>query len=264
MNGPRFERIHVSLLNVDPIVQRATDPIRCAAMAKKFDLDATGVLTVNQRSDGKYFVVDGAHRRGAAIAAEYDGKLNCIVHDELPTHREAALFLSLNESKLVSAIDKFRIRVLARDEDATTINDIIEHYGWHVASGTSTGCFAAVAAIEKVQNGSGVLNGERKYDHLVGSSLQCITQAWGHNYAGAHAAIIGGLGQLFARFGGDIDHVKLTAEMAKVRPVEMVAKAKQIKDGQGGTISAAMAKVLVGLHNKGRRTNRLPDWRWTR
>lgn len=91
-----------------------------------------------------------------------------------------------------------------------------------------------------------------------------INKAWGREAAGAHAAIVGGLGQLFARYGQDVDTKKLAAEMAKLRPVDLVTKAKHLKDAQGGTIPAAMAAVLVGIHNKNRRTNKLPDWRWTR
>lgn len=265
MTDPLFQRVHISALRVDPIVQRALDSRRAAALAENFNPDSVGALVVSLREDGNYYILDGQHRKAAAIIAKYDGKLNCLVHKGLSLEAEAALFRTLNESKLVGAIDKFRIRIVEEDKDATAINNIMNEYGWQIYQGSTktTGAFAAVVALEKVYNGAGVLT-EGKHDALVQYTIYTITKAWGHDSAGGHAAIVGGLGQLFARFGRNVDIDKLTHEMSKCRPVDLVARAKSMKDNQGGTVPAAMAKVLVGLHNKSRRTNRLPDWRWTR
>ena len=264
MSEPLFQRIHISQLHVDPIVQRALDPHRAQQIANKFDPSSTGALIVNHRSDGKYFIIDGQHRHAAAVLTKYDGKLNCVVHEGLSLDREAALFLALNDSKLVQAVDKFRMRVLARDPAALEVNDIIDRYGWKVAQSNSSACFAAVAAIEKVYNGAGVYAAGAAHPELVQAVMFTITKSWGHVALGGHSMIVGGLGQVFARYAGKVDLEKLTHEMSKTRPVDLVSRAKGIKDGQGGTVAAAMAKVLVGLHNKGRRTNKLPDWQWTR
>lgn len=271
MNDPIFQRIHVSQLHVDPMVQRATDLVRAKGMGGKFDINATAALIVSHRDDGKYFVVDGGHRLAAALFAGYDGKLLCIVHEGMTQAEEAALFLLLNDSKLVQAIDKFRVRVMARDLAAVHIHDALDKYGWRISTATrSVGAFAAVGAIEKVYYGAGILPAGNVYYGLLDSVLFTLTKAWDRNPAGAHSAIVGGLGQLFARYvigpsgkGGQIDLDKLVHEMSKTRPVDLVASAKGIRVSQGGTVSAATAKVLVGLHNKSRRTNRLPDWRWT-
>lgn len=257
-----LQRIHISQLRIDPLCQRAVDERRAKAMSLVFDIDAVGALIVNLREDGFYYVIDGGHRLCGARMAGYDGKLPCVVHEHLPRDREAQLFLLHNDSKLVQAIDKFRMHVLARHSDQVAIDDLLHMYGWTATTGGSTGSFAAVAAAQKVYAGAGIVEGPRK--DLLEQTLLCITTAWGNNPAGAHAAIVGGMGQLFARYGNGVDMGKLTDEMAKLRPVDAVTKAKSIKDSQGGTIPAAMAKVLVGLHNRSRRVNRLPDWRWTR
>lgn len=39
---------------------------------------------------------------------------------------------------------------------------------------------------------------------------------------------------------------------------------KVLRDVQGGTVPAALAKILAGMHNKKRRTNLLPEWVWIR
>lgn len=264
MSEPLFQRIHVSHLHVDPIVQRALDPHRAQKLADKFDAASAGALIVNHRSDGKYYIIDGQHRHAAALVSGYDGKLNCVVHEALTIDREAAMFLALNDSKLVQAIDKFKMRVIAHDPAATEINAIIENYGWRVVQASRETCFAAPVALEKVYDGAGILTDNVPHPELVKAVMYTITKSWGHPYAAGHSIIVGGLGQLFARYADAVDLDKLTSEMSKCRPVDLVTKAKGIKDGQGGTVAAAMAKVLVGLHNKSRRTKRLPDWRWTR
>lgn len=259
---PTLQWIHISLLRIDPLVQRATDPNRAAALGQKWNIDAVGNLIVNHRNDRLYYIVDGGHRYGAAISIGFDGKLPCLVHEQLSLDKEAELFLALNDSKLVQAIDKFRVRIVAREKVATLINEALDRYGWRVGGGQSSGCFAAVTALEKVFNGAGVLKDE--HPELVDAVLFTIVKAWGHDSAGAHATIVGGLGQLFARFGSEVDIHKLSKEMAKVRPVDLTSRARQLKDNQGGTAPAAAAKIMVGLHNKALRSNRLPDWRWTR
>jgi len=56
----------------------------------------------------------------------------------------------------------------------------------------------------------------------------------------------------------------LVSEMQATRPGIVIGKAKALRDSQGGTLPAAAAKVLVGMHNRKRRTNLLPDWVWIR
>lgn len=264
MSEPQFIRIHVSLLSVDIAVQRSTDPHRAAKMAGEFDIDKAGTLIVNQRANGQYSVIDGGHRLLAAQLAEYDGELNCLVHQFLPIETEAKLFLALNDSKLVQAIDKFRVRVVAHDEIAISINETLTSHGWRAAPGSTAGNFSAVAALERVSAGAGVLDDNKHHPELVEATLFAITRAWGHEVDGAHGAIVGGLGQLFARYGARVDTKKLVHEMSKRRPVDLVTKARTIKEAQGGNVPAAMAKVLVGIHNTQRRKNLLPEWQWIR
>jgi hypothetical protein len=52
--------------------------------------------------------------------------------------------------------------------------------------------------------------------------------------------------------------------LADTRPGVLIGRSKALRDLQGGTIAAAMAKTLVGLYNKRRRTNLLPEWVWVR
>ena len=70
--------------------------------------------------------------------------------------------------------------------------------------------------------------------------------------------------QLYGRFEAGVDTKKLVTEMAQTRPDVLIGKARALNAVQGGTVPAAMAKILAGMHNSRRRTNLLPEWVWIR
>jgi hypothetical protein len=70
--------------------------------------------------------------------------------------------------------------------------------------------------------------------------------------------------QIYGRFESGVDTKKLVTEMAQTRPDVLIGKARALAAVQGGTVPAAMAKILAGMHNSRRRTNVLPEWVWIR
>ncbi|HET7386827.1 MAG TPA: DUF6551 family protein [Nocardioidaceae bacterium] len=261
--APTAVRVHHSALVFDREYQRAIDPNRVRRLIEEFQSSGLGSLTISLRTDGRRVVVDGQHRVAAVRTIGYEGKLPCNQYTGLSLADEARMFLLLNNTKQVQAIDKFRARVMAEDETATRINTILTAQGWTAKQGNDAGHFGAVAAAEKVYEGAGVAKGEPRPD-LLAAVINAITAAWGHDTRGVHNLIVGGLGQFFARYGDDIDRAKLVAELAKLTPHQLIGKANALKDARGGTAVSAVAEVVTGLHNKGRRTSRLPDWRWSR
>lgn len=261
--APTTIKVHHSALVFDRDYQRAIDPNRVRKLIEEFRSNGLGTLTVSMRDDGRRVVIDGQHRITAVRNVGYEGKLPCQQYTGLTLADEAAMFLLLNNSKPMQAIEKFRARVIAKDEKATAINVVLHTYGWTVKQGGDVGYFGAVAAIEKVYDGAGITKGETRTD-LLHAVVSVITAAWQRNSHGAHNVIVSGLGQFYARHGKDIDSAKVVSELSKMTPHQLVGKANALKDARGGTVSSALAEVVTGLHNKGRRTNRLPDWRWSR
>lgn len=260
--SPTAIRVHHSALVMDRDYQRSIDPNRVRKLIEDFQSTGLGTLTVSMRVDGRRVIIDGQHRCAAVQAIGYEGKLPCIQYTGLSLADEAAMFLLLNNAKPVAALDKFRARVIAEDRVACNIADVLKQYGWIASGGTHEGCFAAVTAIEKVYAGAGITKGEPRAD-LVHATLGTITAAWGHDVRGGHNVLIGGLGQFFGRHGDAVDIGKVIAELSKLSPFAVIGKAKTLQDARGGTVTSAVAEVVTGLYNKGRRTNRLPDWRWT-
>lgn len=260
---PTTIKVHHSALVFDRDYQRAVDPNRVRKLIEEFAATGLGTLTVSMRPDGRRVIIDGQHRVSAVRTVGYEGKLPCNQYTGLTLADEAAMFLLLNNARPVQAIDKFRARVIAQDESAVTINDILNRTGWTVRQGGEAGYFGAVAAMQTVYDGAGITKGRARPD-LVDVVIVVITQAWGHDTRGVHNVIVAGLGQFYGRYGGDVDHAKVISELSKTTPLALVGKAKALQDARSGTVSSAVAEVVTGLYNKGRRTKRLPDWRWSR
>lgn len=258
--------VSVDELTIDPEIQRREGPDkrRVDAIAANFNPLALGTITVSRRADDTLIVLDGMHRVAAARQSGYKAFLHAEVIEGLTKPEEAELFLLLNETRTPSAISKFLVRVVMGEEEACEMNTIAQAHGWDVAPSTEPGHISAITALERVyRNGGGAIANGRHAD-LLDRVLTIVTAAWEHDYKGANAHILLAVAQLLGRYGASVDTKKLVAEMQDTRPPVLIGRAKTLRDAQGGTVPAALARILAGMHNKKRRTNLLPEWVWIR
>lgn len=242
------------------------DHNRVMKMADRFNPNALSTVTVSQRDNGQMFVLDGRHRIAAAKLAAYKGLIPAVVITGLSRQQEAELFILLNENKSVSALSKFQAGVIARFPDEVEINNIVESHGWKVGLNNDDGYVSAVQALYRIYcNAVGVqMEEEAPHPKLLDTTMRTITEAWAWDRKSADGPVLLGVGLLYARFGTQVDDAKLIASMRDITPGVLIGKSKALRDVQGGTVPSSLAKVLVGLHNKKRRTNLLPEWVWTR
>lgn len=253
-------------VTVDPLVQRqeGVDQRRVNEMSAHFNADALGLLILSQRADGTLVCLDGMHRVTAARQSGWTEPVDARVFTGLTLAEEASLFLLYNKKKDPSAISRFTARVLAGDEVAVDISNIVHEYGWHIRQSADPGSLVAIDALESVyRNGAGTLTDEA-HPVLAERVLSTLTDTWGHEPIAVHTVMLKGVAQLYGRYGSAVDTPKLVREMQGTQPRVLIGRAKTLKDVQGGTVPAALAKILVGLHNNRRRTNLLPDWVWVR
>jgi len=253
-------------LTIDKRVQRVegADQRRIDKMAETFNPLALGTITVWEREDGKLVVLDGMHRCGAARQAGHGGLIDAIVITGITVQQAAELFLLLNATKTPSAITKFLVRVVQQELAAVAMNDVITSHGWRVRPASGAGNLTAVTAIERVFRNAGGTVAEGEHIDILDRTLEIVTAAWEHDQGAVDSHILLAVAQLIGRFGASIDTKKLVAEMQDTRPGVLVGRAKVLRDAQGGTVPAALAKVLASMHNKKRRTNLLPEWVWIR
>ena len=260
--APRIEQLPIAVLTTDPEVQRSVDKARVDKIVKDYHPEALGTIIVSRRGNGTHHIIDGQHRVQATIAAGYGNRaITCQVYDGLSRADEAAMFRRLNNTRQVSPIDKFRVRVIEGDAAAVLLNGMLNRHGWTVRTSKSGGSFAAVGALESVYRGK--LNGPGSTELVCELLIRAVTESWGHNADGVRAEIVSGLGAVLLRFNSRVDVPKLILELSKHEggPRGLVGRAKNLHTYRGGKLSDALAEIVVELLNKQRRNNRLPEWR---
>lgn len=253
-----FAFINPATLTTDLRVQRPLDLARVAEIAPQFDANKVGTIVVSQRRDGTKIVLDGQTRTAAKAQAGSAGDVHAQIFTGLTLEDEAAMFLGYNNTKVVSALDKFLVRVTEGDHVAVEINRIVRHHGWQVVKGGGNGSVQAVAALEKAYMKAGA-NGSQLLDVVMAT----LTKAWGREFAAGNASLIGGLAEIFNRYGDAIDTAKLIRELQSTTPRVLLGRARGMKES--GVFSDPLP-VIVGriahvMHNNKKSTNKLADWK---
>lgn len=252
-----------NVLEVDPAVQRDLSVSRVAKISGNFTEHALGILTVSRRAvreDGtvtyRYVVLDGQTRVAAVrkVAGTDDTTmpLMCQVYTNLSRKEEAEIFLSHNDRALVRKIDRFRIALVAQEQWAVEINFVAAKYGFEINPNTPPGRrVTAVSALEKVYRMDGGLD-------AIDRAFDTITTAWGHDTASANAEALAGLGLLYARHPGEVDFKGLGQRLAASGgPHRFMGAVTQRKHALGIPMAEAAYRVVVQLHDKGRRSRRI-------
>jgi hypothetical protein len=122
-------KIAVEDLNIADSYQRTIVPGRVNRIVKNLDQDAFGSLTVGQRSDGSYWVVDGMQRLTAARKLGI-AMVPCDVFQSDGQEHEARVFRLKNRERTnVSSLSLFRAQLTEGDEQTITIERIVRDAG---------------------------------------------------------------------------------------------------------------------------------------
>lgn len=258
-----IEELHAGDFYTDYNVQRSLQEPRVAEMAADFRPDSMGLITASLRPDGRIAILDGQHRIMAARAARYDGPIVTRVFEQLTVQEEAGLFLTLNKSRAVSTIDKFKVRITLGDPIATNINKILKAYGLNVnfANTKSTNTIGAVVTLEKVYHGAGVRDGGHHAD-LIDRVVGTLIAAYNGDTRPAvfSRPMIEGLGIFHATYGKRIDKERLVDALSGIQPRQVATRARTRRDALGGSIGENAAEVMLEIYNH-RRKDKLPPFK---
>lgn len=243
------EWIPFGSLHVDPAYQRGVVRARVTYLAKNWNDDNVGILTVSVR-DGKSWVVDGQHRFLAAMEIGLDQqKVLCHVHTDLTREEEAKLFARLNDQRAPTAYDLFKAGLMYGDKVAIGVEKAARKHGYAVTGQSATGKIACVSKLMEIQ---------RKDPALLDGVLQVTSQAWGDHRAGVEAPMVGGIAKVLDRYNGDVDRIQLAKKLKKqADPAAMLGHAKSRRAMTGGSVTDEIAESVVAVYNKGRRTKAL-------
>lgn len=250
--------------SIDLKVQRQLNEGRVEEMAKDFKPHALGLITASKRADGHTYCLDGGHRVSAARRANFEGLLATRVFYDLTLKEEADLFLALNFSRAVQAIDRFKVRVTMEDPAAVNINTVLKAYGLHVdwANNASLGVISAINTLEKVYGGAGVRD-EGEYPELLDKVIRTLYRAYGSqgDRMTYSKVMLEGLGVFIATFGNRIDFDRLQYILEGIAPRQLAIQARTLRDAKikGSSLGANSAEAIHRLYNN-RFKNKLPDF----
>jgi len=254
--------LHVGEFMTDHHVQRQLNEARVVEMAADFRPDSMGLITASMRGDGRLYILDGQHRIAAARRANYDDEVAARVFSDLTIQEEAGLFLTLNKTRAVSTIERFKVRVTLGDRIAVNINKILKMYGLHVnfAAANTPNTISSIVTLEKVYRGAGVRD-EGDHADLVDKTIKTLVRAYGGDTRPVvfSRAMVEGMGIFHATYGKRVDMDRLIETMSAVPPRQVASRARTRRDAMGGAIGENAAEIILGIYNH-RRKDKLPEF----
>lgn len=257
-----IKTLRTDSLMVDREVQRALIQSRVDDMVEDFSEEGLGILTISHRPDGYLHIVDGQHR-WAACKKFGKSHVVCKVYTGLGREDEAALFRVLNNTKIVSALDRFRVRVVEGETSAVDINGILDKAGWRVPAKAATGAPGVInspVALEWVYNGAGIR--QTRQPTVFRQTVDVITAAWGYEPDGMRSDVAKGIGAFLTRYEGMLDLSKVVRmlQMYPGGPLKLQADASIMRSMRSSPAADSVASILTGLYNKKKTVHRLPEW----
>lgn len=260
-----YDHIPANDLHIDPRVQRPVSNTQVARIVANFSEEALGVIIVSARRSlimgapgevdeaVRYIVLDGQTRLLAvrAIAGTDDTtiRMHARVYHNLTREEEAKLFLTLNDRVSVNPLAKYNVSLVAGEQWALDIHHIADRYGFEVSvNAPIQRRFTAVGCARTILNREGGLDAlDRTFD--------TITRAWGHQRKAASAETVSGLGLLYLRHNGKVDHRGLVAHMKEDGDAaEFCGVVKQRMRAMRVSLAEASYHRLVQLHDKSKKT----------
>lgn len=167
-------KIGVDELNISDAYQRTIVPPRVNRIAKNLDQDAFGSLTVGQRRDGSYWVVDGMQRLTAARKLGI-AMVPCDVFQSDGQQHEARVFrLKNRERTSVSALALFNAQMTEGDPQTLEIVSVVKDAGLKIRlrdeGGQGWPYIKAVKALER--------SFQRVGSEGLRSALAILSEAW--------------------------------------------------------------------------------------
>lgn len=243
-------------LDPHPLAQRRLDVRRAGEIARDFNPALMGTITVAETKKGKLWIVDGQTRASAALQWLDGDTAQCVECKVIAVADDAAaaeLFIGLNNHKAVKTIDKFLVRIVAKDAVALGIVAVLARVNLRVDRTRSDGVVQAVDACEWLfKRERGAL--------LLERTIRVLHNAWGPQIDAYHALLIKGLGLLLAKHGSVIDDEDLVRKLAKHSgPLGWIGDGRDRAGIMGVAMHHGVSEAIQAEYNKGRRTGRLVD-----
>ena len=235
--------------------QRRINPAWVKKLAKIFDLDAIGTVTISDRGNGKLVIVDGQHRITVLLSHDLgDWKVDCKVYRGLSQAQEAVLYVRLNYTKPIAIYDKFKAGLIANDSDCLGVQKVVRSAGLEIGSTNGDGrvaCIAAILEIYRSDDGA----------QTLADCLRTVISAWGKIASAVENNIVRGFAIVLGTYGDQIDNGAFVKKLSKMNggPSALVGRARAMKDIRSAPLKRLVASIIVATYNRGRRAGKLDE-----
>jgi hypothetical protein len=253
-------KIGVEELNISDAYQRVIVPARVNRIVKNLDQDAFGSLTVGQRKDGSYWVVDGMQRLTAARRIGI-ATVPCDVFQSQGQEHEARVFRLKNRERTnVSASALFKAQLTEGDPQSIEIADIVKEAGLKLrldqnnSGGHGWPYIKAVKALE------------RSYGRVgrdgLSKSLELLMAAWPGEDGAIQGDMIEGMCWFIKKNDG-FDEVRLVQKLRTksitgiIRAADANYKLGKDRDSSSYGRSLATYDAIALIYNKGLRRKKI-------
>lgn len=246
-------KISVDELNISDAYQRTIVPSRVNQIAKNLDQDAFGSLTVGERKDGSYWVVDGMQRLTAARNLGI-AMVPCDVFESSGPKHEARVFRLKNRERTnVSACALFKAQLTEGDEQSLAIAEIVRRAGLKLALGNEGNHYPYLRAVKAL---------ERSFRRVgpdgLASALSILMEAWPGEDGSLQGDMIEGT-CWFIKKCPDFDRSRLVSRLGKksvmsvVRAADANLKLGRDRDSSSYGRSLATYDAIDLIYRKGMR-----------
>jgi len=229
---------------------------RVKKLMQHWDRSAAGVLLLSMRADGRMAIIDGQHRREAALALG-ESSLNALVYIDLTLEQEAGLYRKFGDYLKQTALDRYHAGIAEGDPMSTEIKRILTYRGLHVPEipAAYVNGVVAVEALMSVydQFGANVLRG------VIG----ILNEAYGGDYKAYRANQIKGTAAFIVRYVGEKNYSRkrLVERLRQEGLSAVVRRARSMQDATLESTTSSWGRALLALHNQRLSDDkRLGDW----
>jgi ParB-like chromosome segregation protein Spo0J len=253
------KKIGVDELNISEAYQRTIVPGRVNRIAKNLDQDAFGSLTVGQRRDGSYWVVDGMQRLTAARKLGIV-MVPCDVFDSDGQEHEARVFRLKNKERTnVSSMSLFKAQLTEGDEQTLAIAAVVKQAGLKLGLQDNSTKWPYIRAVKAL---------ERSFQRVdregLLAALEIICEAWPGEDGALQGDMIEGV-CWFVKKREQFDRKRLVDRLSKKSITSVLRAAdanhKLAKDRDSSSYGRSMATydAIDLIYSKGLRRAKAPQ-----
>jgi hypothetical protein len=232
--------------------QRPLDQQRVDAIAKVFDADLLGVITVTLANDeGIHHVIDGHHRSRVLFKLFGNVSVPCIVLDAKDPKRAAELFVKCNkERKAPTIFNTYVASVTAGDEVENAVERIVRAEGYRIENSSQPRCIRAVGA---------TLACYRRYGgSTLRHALSILRETWGYDGSATDGPILTGYCAFLAQHGDAVNHKRLVSRITKkLTPGRLLGSARNLHEVRRIPVWQGVKEIITGRYNEGLRSGRV-------